>query len=127
MTSRRASPIWVPERGEVIWIDHNPQAGREMKDHHPFVVLSTAGFNRSVGLVVGCAMTSAAYNRGSSLAIDLGPIPGRPDAHSFVLCHQIKSFDWKARGARPHPLARLDGDKLEQVLEIVGQILGFLP
>ena len=29
--------------------------------------------------------------------------------------------------ARPHPLARLDGDKLEQVLEIVGQILGFLP
>jgi mRNA interferase MazF len=44
-----------------------------------------------------------------------------------VLCHQIKSFDWKARSARPHPFARLDGDKLEQVLEIVGQILGFVP
>ena len=36
------TPPWVPERGEVIWIDHNPQAGREMKDHHPFLVLSTA-------------------------------------------------------------------------------------
>jgi mRNA interferase MazF len=127
MTPKRPAVAWVPDRGDVIWIDHNPQAGREMKDHHHFVVLSTAGFHRTVGLVVGCAMTSAAYNRGSSLAIDLGPIPERPDDHSFVLCHQIKSFDWKARGARPHPLARLDGDKLEQVLEIVGQILGFLP
>jgi mRNA interferase MazF len=127
MTPKRSAVTWVPDRGDVIWIDHNPQAGREMKDHHPFVVLSTAGFNRSVGLVVGCVMTSAPYNWGSSLAVDLGPIPERPDAHSFVLCHHIQSFDWKARSARPHPLARLDGDKQVQVLEIVGQILGFLP
>jgi mRNA interferase MazF len=116
----------VPDRGEVIWIDHNPQAGREMKDHHPFLVLSTAPFHASVGLVVGCAMTSAAYNRGSSLAVDLGPIPDRPEAHSFVLCHQIKSFDWKARAARPHPMGSLSNDRLDQVLEIVGQILGFV-
>ena len=72
-------------------------------------------------------MRSAAYNRGSSLAVDLGPIPDRPGAHSFVLCHQIKSFDWKARrGARPHPMGSLSNDRLDQVLEIVGQILGFV-
>ena len=47
----------MPDRGEVIWIAHNPQAGREMKDHNPFLVLSTAPFHASVGLVVGCAMT----------------------------------------------------------------------
>lgn len=126
MTPRRPSDSWVPVRGEVIWIDHNPQAGREMKDHHPFVVLSTATFHSTVGLVVGCAMTSAAYNRGSSLAVDLGPIADRPDAHSFVLCHQIKSFDWRARRARPHPMGSLSRAHLEEVMEIVGQILGFL-
>ena len=126
MTPPRPSAAWVPDRGEVIWIDHNPQAGREMKDHHPFLVLSTAPFHASVGLVVGCAMTSAAYNRGSSLAVDLGPIPERPEAHSFVLCHQIKSFDWKARGARPHPMGSLNDDRLDQVRSIVGQILGFV-
>jgi mRNA interferase MazF len=97
-----------------------------MKDHHPFLVLSTAPVHASVGLVVGCAMTSADYNRGSSLAVDLGPIPERPEAHSFVLCHQIKSFDWKARAARPHPMGSLNNDRLNQVLEIVGQILGFV-
>ena len=127
MTSRRASPIWVPERGEVIWIDHNPQAGREMRDHHPFLVLSTASFHSTVGLVVGCAMTSAAYNHGSSMAVDLGTIRENPAAHSFVLCHQIKSFDWKARRAKPHPMGLLQTDQLDQVLEIVGQILGLCP
>ena len=127
MTRQDQQAFWVPDRGEVVWIDHNPQAGREMRDHHPFLVLSTAPFHEAVGLVVGCAMTTAAYNRGSSLAVDLGPISDRPGAHSYVLCHQIKSFDWRARGARPHPMGTLGPGKLERVLEIVGQILDFCP
>ena len=127
MTVVRRPAAWIPERGEVIWIDHNPQAGREMRDHHPFLVLSTRELHVTVGLVVGCAMTSAPYNRGSSLAVDLGPIPDRPDTHSFVLCHQLKSFDWKARAAKPHPFGIISGSNLDEVLEIVGQILGFCP
>ena len=126
MTPQRTLP-WLPQRDEVIWIDPNHQAGREMNNRHPFLVLSSAPFHAAVGLVVGCAMTSAATNRGSSLAVDLGPIPERPTAHSDVLCHQIQSFDWKARAARPHPQGQLRPDQLDQVLEIVGQILGFLP
>lgn len=125
MTPPGSADAWVPERGEVIWIDHNPQAGREMRDHHPFLVLSSASFHRVVGLVVGCAMTSAPYNRGSSLAVDLGAIADRPGARSYVLCQQLKSFDWRARAARPHPMGMLPPEQLRQVQEIVGQILGF--
>ena len=44
---------WLPDRAEVIWMNHNPQAGREMKDHHPFLVLSPAPFHAAGGLVVG--------------------------------------------------------------------------
>ena len=69
---------------------------------------------------------TAPFRASVGLAVDLGPIPDRPEAHSFVLCHQIKSFDWKARGARPHPMGSLSDDRLDQVLEIVGQILGFV-
>lgn len=58
--------------------------------------------------------------------MDLGPIPDRPGGHSFVLCHQITSFHWKARGAWPHPMGLLSDAQLEPVLEIVGQILGFV-
>jgi len=88
--------------------------------------LSTAFFHSTVGLVMGCAMTSAPYNSGSTLAVDLGSIPDRPDAHSYVLCQQLKSFEWRARGARPHPIGRLQDFQLEEVLAIVGQILGFV-
>ncbi len=125
MSPGRGFQGWLPDRGDVIWIDHNPQAGREMKDLHPFAVLSTAPFHSTVGLVVGCAMTSAPYNRGSTFAVDLGPIPDRPGAHSYVLCQQIKSFDWRARGARPHPMGQLQESQLAEVMTIVGQILGF--
>jgi mRNA interferase MazF len=58
--------------------------------------------------------------------VDLGTIPDRPDAHSYVLCQQLKSFDWRARGARPHPIGRLNDSQLEEVMAIVGQILGLV-
>ncbi|KAF0652268.1 growth inhibitor [Cyanobium sp. Copco_Reservoir_LC18] len=115
MSPRRAVQGWVPDRGDVIWIDHNP-----------FAVLSTASFHTTLGLVVGCAITSAPYNRGSTLAVDLGPIPDRPDAHRYVLCDELKSFHWRARGARPHPIGRLNDSQLEEVMTIVGQILGLV-
>ena len=58
--------------------------------------------------------------------MDLGLIPERPTAHRYVLWHQSKSFDWRAQGARSHPLGRLSEEQLEPVLDIVGQILGFI-
>lgn len=44
----------------------------------------------------------------------------------LVICHQIKSFDWKAQGARSHPMGSLSNNRLELVREIVGQILAFV-
>jgi hypothetical protein len=93
---------WVPDRGEVIWIDHNPQAGRERKDHHPFLVLSTAPFQASVGLVMGCAMTAAAYNRGSSLAVDQAAIQG--DQRAFVVHRQRQQIGSGELGGIQQPI-----------------------
>ena len=44
---------WAPERRDIIWIDCNPQAGREMKDLHPLLVLSPRIFNERTGIVIG--------------------------------------------------------------------------
>ena len=57
---KRASKAWVPERQDVIWIDCNPQAGGEMRDLHPMLVLSPGAFNARTGLVIGLPMTTAA-------------------------------------------------------------------
>ncbi len=61
---------WVPERRDMIWIDCNPQSGREMRDIHPLLVLSPKSFNERTGIVIGLPMTTAAFNETNPFAIE---------------------------------------------------------
>jgi mRNA interferase MazF len=119
-----ASRAWIPERQDVIWIDCNPQAGGEMRDLHPMLVLSPGVFNGRTGLVIGLPMTTAAFNATNPFALAVGPAGGRKAGQtSYVLCHQPKSFDWRARGARPHPQGRLADVAFVQACAVLNQII----
>jgi mRNA interferase MazF len=114
----------VPDRQEIIWIDCNPQAGREMRDRHPFLVLSPRIFNDRTSLVIGLPMTTAKYNADNPFAVATGPAQGRKShVTSYVLCHQPKSFDWRVRSAAPHPLKRLDDSRFAAVCSCLNQIV----
>ena len=54
--------VWVPDRQDIIWINFNPQVGREMRDMHPMLVLSPKAFNDRTSIVIGFPMSTAAYN-----------------------------------------------------------------
>jgi len=115
---------WVPDRQDVIWIDCNPQLGREMRDIHPFLVLSPRIFNEKTALVIGLPMTTAEYNSDNPFAVAVGQASGRKAGKtSYVLCHQPKSFDWRLRKARMHPLRALSGALFAQVCERLNQIV----
>ncbi len=115
---------WIPERQTIIWIDCNPQVGQEMRDVHPFLVLSPRAFNDKTSLVIGLPMTTADYNSDNPFAVAVGKASGRKiDKISYVLCHQPKSFDWRMRGATPHPLNKLDNALFVQVCERLNQII----
>ncbi len=125
-TPRNALPAkaWVPARKEIIWIDCNPQSGAEMLDLHPMLVLSPEAFNARTGLVIGLPMTTAPYNASNPFAVALGPASGSSRGKtSYVLCHQPKSFDWRSRGAQPHPLKTLPDPQFEAVCAVLNQIL----
>jgi len=80
---------WIPERQEIIWINCNPQAGNEMRDLHPFLVLSPAIFNERTSLVIGLPMTTADYNSDNPFAVAVGCAHGKHiEKTSYVLCHQ---------------------------------------
>jgi len=123
VVTRKAAP-WAPDRQDVIWIDCNPQAGREMRDVHPFLVLSPRIFNEKTSLVIGLPMTTAAYNADNPFAVTVGQASGRKAGQvSYVLCHQPKSFDWRLRGGKPHPLGRLSDAPFAEVCERLNQIV----
>ena len=116
--------VWVPDRQDIIWIDCTPQAGKEMRDVHPFLVLSPRIFNARTSLVIGLPMTTAEYNADNPFAVPVGPAKGRKAGKiSYVLCHQPKSFDWHLRKAKAHPLGKLSVSLFAQVCEQLNQII----
>jgi len=92
--------LWVPDRGDIIWIDHSPSFGREIPDQHPMLVMSTKVFNRKTGIVIGFSMTHSNNNADNPFAIR---ISGPNEEVAYILALQPKSFDWRQRNAKPHP------------------------
>lgn len=121
---RAKGAAWVPERKDIIWIDCNPQVGQEMRDIHPFLVLSPRIFNDKTSLVIGLPMTTAEYNADNPFAVVVGQTKaGKAVKDSYVLCHQPKSFDWRLRGAKPHQLGKLSDSLFTQVCQRLQQII----
>jgi mRNA interferase MazF len=85
---------YVPDRGDIVWLQFNPQAGHEQAGHRPALVLSPASYNRSSGLMLCCPMTSQMKGYPFEALVD-----DAPDRTSVVLADQVKSLDWKVRKA----------------------------
>ncbi|MEO5931960.1 MAG: type II toxin-antitoxin system PemK/MazF family toxin [Duganella sp.] len=63
---------WIPERSEIIYIQHRPHAGDEMPGVHPLLVVSTRQFNEKTGIVIGFPMTHAARHKTNPFAVAVG-------------------------------------------------------
>ena len=91
-----------------------------MKDIHPLVVLSTREFNARTGIVIGLPMTTVSYNKTNPFAVRFMGLKG---VVSYILGHQLKSFDWRARSAKPHPLRRVPEEPFARASETLNQII----
>lgn len=87
------SPKYVPERGDIVWLDFTPQAGHEQAGKRPAIVLSPKIYNHQVGLMLCCPITTQIKGYPFEVAVTAVDKPG------VVLADQIKSLDWRARHA----------------------------
>jgi len=97
---------YVPERGDLIWLDFSPQSGHEQAGRRPALVLSPHRYNSRVGLAIVCPITS----RATDYAFEVALPPGGAIS-GVVLADQARSVDWIGRNAEfidKAPTAALD-------------------
>jgi len=106
---------WAPEAGDIIWIEFDPQAGHEQAGHRPALVLSPGAYNAVTGLLLCIPMTTR--EKGYRFEV---PIAGQRG--SVALSDQVKSFDWRARGATKK--GRATEAELDSVRLRIRQLIG---
>ena len=90
---------YVPEAGDIVMLDVDPQVGREQAKRRPALVLTDQRYNRAGGLAVVCPLTSKRKPYPFALPIRVGEVEGA------VLVDQLKSLDWLGRSAKFHSKA----------------------
>jgi mRNA interferase MazF len=90
LAKRSSKPPYCPDAGDVVWIDFDPQAGREISKRRPGLVLSPRIYNVSAELCVVCAMTSKRKGRRFEVVVA---------DDSVVVADQIRTMSWRHRRA----------------------------
>jgi mRNA interferase MazF len=90
---------YVPRSGDIVWINFDPQVGREQAKRRPALVLTDESYNRASGLVIVCALTSKRKLYPFEIPVRVNKIEGA------VLVDHVKSFDWTARHVAFHSKA----------------------
>ena len=103
------SPKYVPERGDIIWIDFSPQLGHEQRGRRPALVISHRKYNEKVGLGIFCPITSKSKDYPFEVKIELAKVKGA------ILFDQVKNLNWAAR--KTEFIEKLESRKLQDVIE----------
>jgi len=105
-------PAYVPQKGDFIALDFDPQSGHEQKGRRPALVVSNDLFNLRTGLVIACPITSTNRKYPFHVAISSGLV-----VTGFVMVEQVKSVDYRSRKAKRIDQAPIA--LLEEVLAIL--------
>ena len=107
---------YVPEAGDIVWMDFDPQSGREQAKRRPALVLTDQSYNRASGLAAVCPLTSQRKPYPFALPVTVDKVEGA------VLADHLKSLDWAARKATFHSAA--DPALVKKVRAYVAVLLG---
>ena len=106
---------YVPDAGEIVWIDFTPQTGHEQAGRRPALVLSPAAYNGKTSLMICCPLTTQIKDYPFEVLVGGTP----PNA---VLADQVKSIDWRCRDAKPK--GRVSAEQLAEVRAKIHALIG---
>ena len=106
--------IYIPDRGDIIWLEFDPQKGHEQKGRRPGIVLSKKEYNQKTNLAIICPITSKIKDYPFEVRIN-SIIQG------VILSDQIRSIDWKSRNAVF--IEKTSEEILKEILENINLLL----
>ncbi|MBI4752849.1 endoribonuclease MazF [Candidatus Desantisbacteria bacterium] len=107
---------YIPDRGDVVWISLNPQAGHEQAGRRPAVILSPVTYNRKAGLAILCPITNQIKGYPFEVVI-----PAGKNISGVILADQVKSLDWRIR--RTELICVLSEITIKETLRKLGTLL----
>ena len=107
---------YIPDQGDIVYLDFDPQAGREHKGRRPALIVSKSPFNKRAGLVFVCPVTNTQRPYPTHVAL-----PAGRKVKGFVMAEQMKSLDFGKR--KIDFVEKADHDVLDDVLAIIDAIL----
>lgn len=108
---------YVPDEGDLVWINFSPHIGHEQAGRRPAVVLSPRFYNEKAGLALMCPVTSKAKGYPFEVALPTGF-----RVRGVILPDQLRSLDWQQR--QPQKAGKLPSGTLEEVRTRLAILLG---
>lgn len=86
--------VYIPDRGDLVWVDFNPTRGREQAKVRPAIVVSPKSYNQKTSLAIMCPITSVQKDYPFEVVVSDKKVSG------VILSDHVRSLDWKARNAK---------------------------
>lgn len=107
---------YVPKRGDILWLDHDPQSGVEQKGRRPALCLSPEAYNKRVGLGIFFPITTKV--KGYPFEVE---IPEKLKIIGVIHSDKPKSADWRSRNAEfictlPNEFVAVVSEKLSTLI-----------
>jgi mRNA interferase MazF len=107
---------YIPERNDLIWLDFEPQKGKEIGKYRPALVLSSRNYHQKTGLLICCPISSSA--RGHLTEVPINNL----DQPCVVAAGVIQTLSWTERKAKF--IAQAEPDVMKAVLERIIPLIG---
>jgi len=106
---------YVPEQGDIVALNFDPQSGHEQKGRRPAIIISNKVFNKHLGLAFACPITNTKRDFPFHVKVESENITG------YIMSEQMKSIDYKSRKIKF--IEKADEKTINHILGIVDSII----